>query len=400
MAEAGLVAVAMSGGVDSSMAALLLKEAGYRVVGLTMRLWPPAGAPGAVGACDDGGAAGDHEAAADFARRVAEWLGVPHHVVDLSEPFSREVVEPFSAEYGAGRTPNPCVICNRRIKFGALWLAARGLGAGRLATGHYARVQYDDRRRRWLLLRGVDRAKDQSYVLYGLSQAQLAGALFPLGGRTKAEVRGLAAEVGLPAAHRAESQEICFLGGAGYRAFLEARGGPGLSPGPILDTAGRRLGTHRGLAFYTVGQRRWLGLAAGEPRYVVRLDPAQNALIVGRPEELDAGWLVARGVNLIALERLDAPLRLRVRTRYRGPEAWAVVRPLKAEALGAQEAGHTAGEPGGQGLAVVVEFESPQRAVAPGQSAVFYDGQVVVGGGVIVEAGGMRSSRPTLAIDG
>ena len=341
------VAVAMSGGVDSSVAAALLKEQGHDVVGITMRVWPSVGA----------GAARD-------ASRVAAFLGIPHHVLDLQDKFE-EVVDYFCREYLQGRTPNPCVYCNRTIKFGALLAHARALGARRLATGHYARRERDPASGRYILKRGVDRSKDQSYVLWGLGQDQLEAALFPLGGLKKADTRGIARSRGLPVAEKGESQEICFIQG-GYAAFVEGRCPGGLRPGPILDQEGRVLGTHRGLHLYTIGQRRGLGVAMGKPLYVVEIDQAQNAIVLGPAGALKARGLVARPVNYVSVAGLPEPIVARVQVRYRATAAQAVLNP--------------------DGEGVKVLFCQPERAVTPGQSAVFYQGDMVLGGGVIHEA--------------
>jgi tRNA-specific 2-thiouridylase len=338
------VVVAMSGGVDSSVAAALLKEQGHDVVGITMRVWPSA----KTGGIRDAG-------------RVAAFLGIPHHVLDLQGQFE-EVVDYFCQEYLKGCTPNPCVYCNRTIKFGALWARARALGASRLATGHYARSERDLASGRYILRRGLDRSKDQSYVLWGLGQDQLGIALFPLGGLRKVETRGIARKVGLPVAEKGESQEICFIQGD-YGAFIKDRSPHGLRPGPIMDQEGNVLGTHKGIHLYTIGQRRGLGVSLGKPLYVVEIDLARNAVVLGPAGALEARGLVARPVNFVSIAGLAGPTVATVQVRYRAAAVEATLYP--------------------EGEGVRVLFSQPERAVTPGQSAVFYQGDLVLGGGVI-----------------
>lgn len=367
MARARVV-VAMSGGVDSSVAAALLVEQGYEVIGVTMQLWPE---EDALEEARRGGCCS--LAAVEDARRVAAALGIPYYVLNVRAAFAERVIRPFVEEYVRGRTPNPCIACNRLVKFDLLLRRARELDAAYLATGHYARIRRDARGR-YLLARAADRRKDQSYVLYGMTQEQLARVLFPVGELTKGEVRRRAARLGLPVAAKAESQEICFLPPGRHGPFVAARAPGRVRPGPILDRAGRVLGTHRGLPFYTVGQRRGLGLGGGPPRYVVALDPARNAVIVGAREEALAAGLEAEDVNLIALDWTElaarpAGLAVTVQVRYRGPAVPAAVRALP-----------------GPGRRVRVDFALPVAAVAPGQAAVFYDRDLVVGGGTIARA--------------
>lgn len=356
------VVVAMSGGVDSSVTAALLRDRGYEVIGVTMQLWPELEQVEEArrGGCCSLEAVGD-------ARRVAERLGIRHYVLSLREAFEEAVVDYFVAEYAAGRTPNPCIACNRWIKFTVLMDRARALGADYLATGHYARVFWDEERRRWLLARGVDAGKDQSYVLYGLTQEQMSRLLLPLGDLTKEEVRALARRYGLPVADKPESQEICFVE-EHYGNLVAARMGGAIRPGPIVDRQGRVLGTHRGLAYYTVGQRRGLGVGGREPLYVLELDPRRNALVVGPAREAWSLGLAVSDVNLILWDAADLQtpggVRARVQIRYRAPAAPAVVRAGRA------------------GLVHVV-FDEPQWAVTPGQAAVFYVDDLVAGGGTI-----------------
>lgn len=360
------VVVAMSGGVDSSVTAALLLERGYEVIGITMQIWE-AGDPleeAREGGCCSLSAVSD-------ARRVAEILGIPYYVANMREVFAREVIGYFVEEYSRGRTPNPCIICNQKVKFEALLRKAAELEADYLATGHYARLWHDERRQRFLLGRARDRDKDQSYVLYGLTQEQMSRLLFPLGDYTKAEVREMAARLGLPVAAKPDSQEICFVEAGRHGEFVAERARGRVRPGPILDTSGRVVGQHRGLAHYTVGQRRGLGIAAPRPLYVLCLDPERNALIVGTAEEAYAAGMTVGRLNLIAFDSLPAELRAGVQVRYRARPEPATISPLQAGE------GAT-GEP-----AALVRFDEPQRGVTPGQAAVFYEGDLVLGGGII-----------------
>jgi tRNA-specific 2-thiouridylase len=343
------VAVAMSGGVDSSLAAALLIEQGFDVIGVTMRTAP-----------DD---AAVHDPA-PAARRAADALGIPHHLLDLREPFDRLVVEPFCTAYAAGRTPNPCVRCNRLVKFGELLQRAEHLGASRFATGHYARVRWDEHRRRWSLLAGVDNTKDQSYSLYALTQEQLARAIFPLGEMRKSEVRRRAGQLQLPAAGTAESQEICFIGGKGYRDYLVRRRPEVARPGPIVDRRGRQLGRHRGIAFHTIGQRAGLRISAREPFYVVDIDVERNRLIVGPERDVASPGVLVGDVNYVSRASLPpegAPLHIKIRSTT--PLAGCLARPERNR--------------------VRIDFTHPQRAVSPGQAAVCYEGEAVALGGSI-----------------
>ena len=354
------IVVAMSGGVDSSLAAALLLEDGYETIGVSMRLGFEEGA--AEGSCCglDG---------ADSARRVADRLGIPFYVLDYRQEFEREVVDVFCEEYGCGRTPNPCILCNDRLKFGSLLDMAGKLGARRVATGHYARVERDGEAGRWLLKRGRDREKDQSYVLFCLDQGQLSRAVFPLGGYGKQDVRAEARRRGIRAHDRPDSQDICFIPDGRLREFLAARTPRALRArecrsGVIRSAGGEVLGEHPGVEFFTVGQRRGLGLAGGTPLYVAAIDAGRNELVVGSDEDTHRRVIGAGDVNFIPFERLEGPMRVTARIRYRHREAPAVIRPVG----------------GGR---VEVEFDSPQRAPAPGQAVVFYEGEMVVGGGWI-----------------
>lgn len=354
------VYVAMSGGVDSSVAALLLRQAGHRLFGVHLRLLHNED-PGLTGE----GACCSQEDAED-AGLVARRLGFPYYVFDFSDVFQAAVIRNFVREYQQGRTPNPCAVCNRTVKFGALLDRVRLLGGDYLATGHYARVEYDETCGRYLLKRGLDRRKDQSYFLYMLTQDQLSHVLFPLGELNKSQVRQLAESHGLVNARKRDSQDICFVPGGDYVEFLQNCGGATPVPGDLIDSSGRVLGRHRGQACYTIGQRKGLGVSAGAPLYVLRKDPVGNTVTLGPDSALYTGELTAEHLNWIAIPALDAPITVTVKTRHSPREASATVEPLSG------------------GLARVL-FREPQRAVTPGQSVVFYDGEVVVGGGTICE---------------
>ena len=345
----GPVAVAMSGGVDSSAAAWLLKEQGLDLVGITMKLFCPE----------------EPSSDPEDARAVADQLGFPHHVVDLSIPFSEQVMDSFVHSYERGETPNPCIECNRRLKFGALLDRARALGCEKVATGHYVRVDWDEGSGRWLLKKAAHPEKDQSYVLYALTQGQLAASLFPLGGLSKEEIRAIAAQNGLASARKKESQDICFVPDGDYAAFIRRRTGRDYPPGSFLDEAGKLLGTHEGIVHYTVGQRRGLGVSSNRGRlYVKEVRPEDNAVVLSDNASLFSAVLTGRQVNFIPFDRLDAPMRLRAKIRYRMAE-----QPCTVEQTGPDS--------------VRVTFDQPQRAITPGQAVVFYDGDMVVGGATI-----------------
>ena len=357
------VVVGMSGGVDSSVAAALLVEAGHDVVGVTLRVWPwrePEGAVKRFGSCCS-------VESMDDARRVARALGVPHYVLNSEAEFARAVIDPFVEAYAAGTTPVPCVACNRDLKFGSLVARAAAWDATAVATGHYARIGRDEATGEYRLWRARDAHKDQSYFLWPLTQAQLARARFPVGDLSKDDVRAHARRLGLVTADKPESQEICFIPDHDYRGFLRRRRPESFEPGPIVDTRGRRLGTHAGLPAYTVGQRKGLGLATGRALHVVDLDPRTNTLTVGEPAELERSRLIARDVNFISGKVPAEPLRVEARIRHNHVPAPATV-----------------GVPSG-GEAEVV-FDAPQRAVTPGQSVVWYRGDRVLGGGVIARS--------------
>lgn len=369
------VLVAMSGGVDSSVAAAVLKERGFEVIGATMQIWPRSLPVGdREGGCCS-------LAAVEDARRVAAILGIPYYVLNFQEKFEEEVISYFAREYASGRTPNPCIRCNQRVKFGHLLRKAREIGAAFIATGHYARTRRDPDTGRHLLLKARDPRKDQTYVLYSMTQDELAHTLFPVGDFTKDETRRIAASLGLPVAEKRESQEICFIPDDDYRKFLREYLPETRKPGPILDLEGNVLGEHEGIAFYTIGQRKGLGIASTEPFYVVDLDPERNAVIVGRAGDVMAEGLVAADLNWIPFDRLYEPIRVEAKIRYYTPAVGATVAPVAAHSGDHQSCRGVAEDPNPN--EVEVRFASPQRAVTPGQSVVFYDGDVVVGGGVI-----------------
>jgi tRNA-specific 2-thiouridylase len=364
-----ITAVAMSGGVDSSVVAGLLRRRGEPVVGLTMQLWNQRRLPELV---PEGGATGRCCSLDDVydARFVAQHLGIPYYVVNFEDRFEQQVVRPFIDEYLAGRTPIPCTLCNNFIKFDQFLDLAAGVGASRIATGHYARVSRDDQTGRYQLRRGVDHAKDQTYFLFGLTQEQLARTDFPLGGFTKPQVRELAHELGLPVAEKPDSQEICFVPNGDYAAFIEAyfreRGiEPERTRGEIVDTAGRVVGEHAGVHHFTVGQRRGLRVAAGEPLYVIATEPGSQRVIVGRNHDLLRASLYAKDVNWISVAAISGAVRARVKIRNKHEAASATLHPTSDAAR------------------VQIRFDEPQRAVTPGQAAVFYDDELVLGGGWI-----------------
>ncbi|MBN1220025.1 MAG: tRNA 2-thiouridine(34) synthase MnmA [Anaerolineae bacterium] len=348
------VVVAMSGGVDSSVAAALLVEQGYQVVGLMLRLW--AEKDGAANRCCTPDAIAD-------ARRVAAALDIPFYVRDYKDFFKQTIVNFFIEGYTKGITPNPCVVCNRDVRFDRLLNEAMQLGGDYLATGHYARIrQTPDGLHQ--LLKGLDASKDQSYILYTVTQERLAHVLFPLGDYTKDEIRRMAKAKNLPIFNRPDSQDLCFLGNGDYRAFLQRRAPQVIQPGPIRNTAGETLGQHQGLAFYTIGQRKGLGISAPQPMYVLQMDPPTNSLIVGPAEELGRRELIAQEVTYISGQPPAEPMQITAKIRYKARETEAILTPLP------------------QAQAHLV-FTTPLRDITPGQAVVFFNNEQILGGGII-----------------
>lgn len=352
------VIVAMSGGVDSSVAALLVQQAGYDPLGVTLRLVENEdigqGEEKTCCSLDD----------VNDARAVAARLQIPFYVLNMKEEFRREVMDRFTAAYERGETPNPCIDCNRYIKFGGLMRRARELGCEFVATGHYARVQRDQETGRFLLKKGRDLSKDQSYVLYSLTQEELSHLLLPLGELSKEESRRIAEENGFGNAHKRDSQDICFVPDGDYASFIRLHTGREFPPGEFVGTGGQVYGQHKGVIRYTVGQRKGLGLSFPQPMYVCKVDPQQNQVVLGIHEELFASALTAGDVNLISVPELKGPMRVKAKIRYRQPEQPATVTQTGPDEL-------------------QVVFDQPQRAITKGQAVVLYDGDTVVGGGTI-----------------
>ena len=351
--------IAMSGGVDSSVAAYLMKEAGYDCAGATMKLYdnPLASAPGQRACCTPSDT--------EDARNVASRLGMLYYVFPMQEEFRRCVIDKFTDTYLNGGTPNPCIDCNRFLKFDALLAKARELGAEYIASGHYARREQDPDTGRFLLKKGLDPTKDQSYVLYSMTQDQLSHTLFPLGTYTKTEIRRIAQEQGFINADKPDSQDICFVPDGDYAAFIERYTGKESAPGDFVDKEGHVLGKHKGQIHYTIGQRRGLGIAAPQSLYVCAKSLKTNQVILGKKEDLMTSSCLVSDINLIPWDSLSAPVRCKVKTRYRQPEQPATVEQIGEDLL-------------------KITFDEPQRAVTPGQAAVLYDGDLVLGGGTII----------------
>lgn len=360
--------VAMSGGVDSSVAAYMLKKDGYEVIGLSFELWDKRDVMDLNACCS--------LETIDIARKVAHSLGIEHHTVDVRDSFYENVIKNFCASYLDGLTPNPCIMCNKFIKFDFLTKKAEELGADIVSTGHYARIikgsDLKDKElgskallpaSRHLLLKGVDPKKDQSYVLYAMTQKELSKTVFPLGGMKKEKTRDIAKELGLLNALRAESQEICFVGDDHYADFIKAYAPGMLAPGPVLSMEGKVLGEHKGIAFYTIGQRKRLGVQSSTPLYVVEIDMKNNSITIGNRDDALKKRFKVKELNWISIGSLKEPVRAKVKVRSTMTEVLSTITP--------------------DGDAVIVEFDEPQWAPAPGQSAVFYDGDIVIGGGVI-----------------
>lgn len=343
--------IAMSGGVDSSVSALLMQQQGYECVGATMSLFKKS-------------TCGGEDDVRDAAKVCAD-LGMEHHVINFADSFQDKVIKRFIDAYTHGRTPNPCVDCNRYLKFGRLFAKAQELGCQFVVTGHYVRVRYDEAKGRYLLLKGADPKKDQSYVLYSLTQEQLAHAQFPLGEYCKTEIRDIAEEHGFANARKHDSQDICFVENGKYAEFIEKKTDRKFKSGDFVDVEGNVLGRHKGIIYYTVGQRKGLGLALPQPMYVKEIDVVNNKVVLATNDQLFSSHVVAKDINLIDCDRIAEPRRLKGRIRYHHVEQWATVTQPDEDTL-------------------VVDFDEPQRAITKGQSLVLYDGDVVAGGGTIV----------------
>ncbi|TYQ15418.1 UNVERIFIED_CONTAM: tRNA-specific 2-thiouridylase [Acetivibrio alkalicellulosi] len=353
------VMIGMSGGVDSSVAAAILLEKGYEVIGVTMKIWPEKEEEGKL---KEGGCCS--LSAVDDARRVSYKLGIPYYVMNFQDIFEEKVIDYFKDEYLKGKTPNPCIACNRYVKFEAMLNKAVSMGIDYVATGHYAIIEYDENYKRYLLKKSVTQAKDQTYALYNLNQEQLSKILMPIGDYTKDRVRERAKELDLGVASKPDSQEICFVEDNNYGKFIEENTTSKIKSGYFVDTKGNVLGKHKGIIHYTVGQRKGLGIALGKPMYVVKLDLDNNNVVLGENDDIFSKTLIASDLNFIMIDKLKEPLNVKAKIRYSAKEADAMIYPM--------EKGK-----------VKVEFDSPQRAVTPGQSIVFYNGDIVVGGGVI-----------------
>ena len=355
----GRVMLGMSGGVDSSVAAAVLLELGYNVIGVTMQIWPDMDEDRkhVEGGCCS-------LSAVDDARRVADSIGIPYYVLNFKDVFQQKVIDYFNMEYLKGRTPNPCIACNRFVKFESMLQKALSMGMDYIATGHYARTAVDEETGRYLLKKSVTAAKDQTYALYTMTQDQLSRTLFPIGEFTKDKVREMALELHLPVAHKPDSQEICFVEDNDYGRYISENTDADIRPGFFIDRSGNRLGMHKGIIHYTVGQRKGLGISFGKPMFVVAINPEDNTVVLGDEKEVFSPELTASDLNFISIPKLTGEMKVAVKIRYSAKEAPAVISPLNDGR-------------------VRVLFDEPQRAITPGQSVVFYDRDSVVGGGVI-----------------
>ncbi len=353
--------IAMSGGVDSSVAALVMRERGYACMGVTMKLFRN----------EDIGLSREHSCCSlddvEDARSVAYSLGIPYYVFNFSDRFKETVIARFIAAYENGATPNPCIDCNRFLKFDKLFERARQLGYDCVATGHYARIERDGKSGRYILKKGLDAAKDQSYVLYSLTQEQLAHTVFPLGSMSKCEVRDIAARHGFINAAKHDSQDICFVQHGSYADFIEEYVGKKYPEGDFTDRSGAVIGRHKGIIHYTVGQHRGLGLSLPVPMYVCEIRPESNTVVLGAEKDLYSSALTASGINLISVPKIEGKMRVKAKIRYRQPEQWATAEQTARDELR-------------------LVFDTPQRAVTKGQAVVLYDGDTVVGGGTIARA--------------
>lgn len=358
------VVIGLSGGVDSSVAAYILKKQGYEVIGVTMKVWQDSD----TDYDRDDGCCG--LSAVDDARRVANKLGIPFYVMNFKSVFKEKVIDYFIDEYLSGRTPNPCIACNKYIKFDELIKKAHSLGAYYVATGHYARIVKDEKINRYLIKKSSAKAKDQTYTLYNLTQDQIKHMLMPLSEySSKEEIRGIAKELGLDVANKPDSQEICFVPDNDYGNFIEENTNKKIIPGDFVDTKGNALGRHKGVVYYTIGQRKGLGISFGKPTYVVDIRPDKNQVVLGDNEEVFSNKLFAKDINFIPFEKIDDPIKVKAKIRYSAKPADATIYPLEDNMI-------------------KVEFENPQRAITPGQAIVFYDDDdTLVGGGTIVKSG-------------
>ncbi len=354
------VVIGMSGGVDSSVAAYILKEQGYDVIGVTMQIWQDMDSDRKE---REGGCCS--LSAVDDARRVSEQLDIPYYVMNFKDIFEKKVIDYFVESYQKGITPNPCIACNRYVKFEELLRRALALEADYVATGHYAKIEYDKKTNRYLLKKSVTEEKDQTYALYNLTQFQLAHTLMPLGYYDKATTRKIASEIGLKIATKPDSQEICFVEDDDYGRFIEERLQEKAKPGQFVDLKGSVLGQHKGILHYTIGQRKGLGIALGKPMYVVEINAEKNQVVLGEAQDVFSSTMTVDDVNLISIESLTEPIEAKVKIRYNSKEVPAIIKPM-------------------DGGKAQVDFYNPARAITPGQAAVFYDGDIVIGGGTII----------------